>query len=297
MEQIRCRNMVSSSSSSSSSFHSTVYKEIEEIGWENLLSLSEDLRLLSILIPDKRGKVYTLEILLDETHPKGQPSLAADVPHMFDVDWSKKSTIKDVVHQFLEHVDKLGDLWSTLDNIDQCLWVVDPKDVSHSILHRQIKIEDSCSLVLSINADDPRSLPECRFIGSDPEVNTFRDTWRRNCKKWRKDNHVSENLAVVLETQLPGPPSNNHKNEQQVECGICYAQCLPFDDELGDKSGSETDYTCENGNCNRSFHTICLEDWLRSISSTRQSFDVLFGTCPYCSDPVAVKINPKRVNF
>ncbi|CAN0864986.1 E3 ubiquitin-protein ligase FANCL [Linum grandiflorum] len=55
-------------------------------------------------------------------------------------------------------------------------------------------------------------------------------------------------------------------------------------------SGSATDYTCENTNCSRAFHSVCLGDWLRSITTTRQSFDVLFGNCPYCSDPVAIKI-------
>nr|CAB3493401.1 unnamed protein product [Digitaria exilis] len=59
---------------------------------------------------------------------------------------------------------------------------------------------------------------------------------------------------------------------------------------LGAHSGCATDYTCENPSCSRAFHSICLRDWLRSITTTRQSFDVLFGNCPYCSDPVAVKV-------
>ncbi|TQD82915.1 hypothetical protein C1H46_031514 [Malus baccata] len=86
-------------------------------------------------------------------------------------------------------------------------------------------------------------------------------------------------------------PPDVEKNDQQVECGICYAQSLPIDDELRDNSGTGTDYTCDNTSCNKAFHSICLVDWLRSITTTRQSFDVLFGSCPYCSEPVAVKIN------
>ncbi|CAN1183466.1 E3 ubiquitin-protein ligase FANCL [Linum perenne] len=61
-------------------------------------------------------------------------------------------------------------------------------------------------------------------------------------------------------------------------------------DELGSMSGSATDYTCENTNCSRDFHSVCLLDWLRSITTTRQSIDVLFGICPYSSDPVPIKI-------
>jgi hypothetical protein len=43
-----------------------------------------------------------------------------------------------------------------------------------------------------------------------------------------------------------------------------------LDDELRDKSGTGTDYTCDNTSCKRAFHSICLMDWLRSITTTRQ---------------------------
>lgn len=51
------------------------------------------------------------------------------------------------------------------------------------------------------------------------------------------------------------------------------------DDELGNKSGSGTDYTCDNSNCSRAFHSICLGDWLRSITTTRQYVEFLYGHC------------------
>lgn len=108
-----------------------------------------------------------------------------------------------------------------------------------------------------------------------------------------KDKPFVENVANLLETQLPRPPEHEN-NYQQVECGICYAQFLPIDEELGAKSGGGTDYTCDNSSCSKAFHSVCLGDWLRSITTTRQSYDVLFGNCPYCSEPVAVKISIAR---
>lgn len=42
-----------------------------------------------------------------------------------------------------------------------------------------------------------------------------------------EDRSLVENLASALETSLPGPP-DVQKNDQQVECGICYAQYLPI---------------------------------------------------------------------
>lgn len=57
----------------------------------------------------------------------------------------------------------------------------------------------------------------------------------------------------------------------------CYFDFLicNVDDELGDESGSGTNYTCENTNCNRAFHSVCLGDWLRSITTTRQYVEFL----------------------
>ncbi|XP_009338971.2 E3 ubiquitin-protein ligase FANCL isoform X2 [Pyrus x bretschneideri] len=273
-----------------STFYRAVYSEIEEVGWENLARFSGDLTSLSFRIIDGKGRVHVMEIQLDKTHPKCPPSISADVPYLFNLKWSSNSRLKDVVRQFKKHLENLQAFWSTLDDIDRSLWVVDPKQASPAVSYRQIIIGNDCCITLFINSVDPRSLPECRFIGSGPFVNTLRNRWRRNSKRWLKDKPFLENLECLLETQLPMPPDVK-KNDQQVECGICYAQSLPIDDELRDKNGTGTDCTCDNTSCNKAFHSICLVDWLRSITTTRQSFDVLFGSCPYCSEPVAVKIN------
>ncbi|XP_057492018.1 uncharacterized protein LOC130777631 isoform X2 [Actinidia eriantha] len=290
MERIRCKELALSSL-----FCSTIYSEIEEVGWEHLVRLGEDLTFLSFRIlfvyllhsgsdsdivllsaRDKNERLRILEIQVDETYPKNPPSVSADLPHMFNLNWSIKSRLKDVVYQFQQHLMKLQEFWSTLDCIDQSLWVVDPKQAHHATSHRLINIGNDCQLMLFIDPVDPTSLPECRFIGSDPKVNSLRQIWKRNCKRWMKNKPLAENLAITLEIQLPGPP-DVQKNDQQVECGICYAQCLPIDDELGAKSGSGTDYTCDNGNCSRAFHSLCLGDWLRSITTTRQ-----YGHSMFC---------------
>ncbi|KAI3451883.1 hypothetical protein Pfo_008548 [Paulownia fortunei] len=263
-------------------------------GWMGAPSeTGEDLTFVSFRVMDNKGRAHILEITLDKTYPRCPPSVSADVPYNFNVEWSSNSKLKDVVQQFQRHVDKLQDFWSTLDDIDRSLWVTDPKHSHHAMTYRQINIGNDCCIILSVNVNDPPSLPECRFLGSDTMVNFMRDIWKGNCKRWAKDKSFPENLARVFDTQLPQPP-HVLKNEEQVECGICYAQYLPTDDELGAKSGSATDYTCENGNCNRAFHSVCLGDWLCSITTTRKSFDVLFGNCPYCSDPIAVKISSKK---
>ncbi|XP_042495232.1 E3 ubiquitin-protein ligase FANCL isoform X1 [Macadamia integrifolia] len=274
------------------SFNRSVYSEVEEVGWEHLVRLGEDLTSLSFRILDKNGQVHIMEIRLPPNYPKFPPSISADVPYLFKLKWLTNSRLKDVVHQFLEHLEKFQDFWSTLENIDRVLWVVDPRQPSRATSYRKINLGNDCCIVLYINAYDPRSLPECRFLGPDSIVDSMRKKWRSNGKRWMKDKPFPENLVSVLEIVLPGPP-DIQKDDQKFECGICYAQYLPIDDDLGAKSGSCPDYTCDNANCSRAFHSLCLGDWLRSITTTRQSFDVLFGSCPYCSEPVAVKVNAK----
>ncbi|GLU20178.1 hypothetical protein SLE2022_363900 [Rubroshorea leprosula] len=284
-EQIRCLELAKSSS-----FCRTIYSEIEEVGWERLVRLGGDLTFLSFHVLDEKGRVHVLEIQLDKTYPKDPPMVSADVPYMFNLEWSMNSRLKDLVKQFQEHLEKLQEFWSTLDEIDRSFWVVDPKSPTRAMSFRQIQIGNGCVIMLSINVNNPKSLPECRFMGSGTIVNTLRKIWKRNSKRWLRDKTFQENLASILETQLPRS-RDFLRDDRQVECGICYAQCLPIDDELGTKSGSGTDYTCENTNCSRAFHSMCLVDWLHSIATTRQSFNVLFGNCPYCSEPVAVKLN------
>ncbi len=43
---------------------------------------------------------------------------------------------------------------------------------------------------------------------------------------------------------------------------------------------------CESGTCGRPFHSQCLSEWLAAVPTTRRSFGMLFGTCPYCSHPI-----------
>uniref|UniRef100_A0A0E0P0Q7 RING-type domain-containing protein n=2 Tax=Oryza TaxID=4527 RepID=A0A0E0P0Q7_ORYRU len=247
-------------------FYSAVFAQIEEVGWERLVSGKGDggVSCLVFRILDDQGRNHLLEITLPMNYPSSPPCLyippdlrcfflmfhvmsGMDVPYLPELQWSKGSRLKDVVCQFQEHLKILQDYWSIMDDIDKVLWVVDPTKPTFAMSHRRIAL----------------------------------------------DKKFHENLSTVLDFALPPPPSVNIEDDEQVDCGICYAKHLPIDDELGTHSGGTTDYTCENPSCSRAFHSVCLRDWLRAITTTRQSFDVLFGNCPYCSDPVAVKITDR----
>ncbi|KMZ64332.1 Ubiquitin ligase protein FANCL [Zostera marina] len=277
-----------------SSFYAAVYSEIEEVGWESLVRSEEDLTALTFRISDKKGETHFVDISLPQTYPQYPPSISADVPYNCDLHWSKTSRLKDVLEQFSKHVDSLQEFWSTINHIDRTLCVIHPNISSRSAPIHQINLGNECHLLLSVNPYKPRSLPKCRFLGPDNGlVDLMIKKWKKNSHKWNNSKTISENFTTLLEITFPGPSNVNamEEDDKEIECGICYAQHLPVDDELKRHSGAQPDYICDNSNCNRVFHTICLKDWLRSITTTRRSFDILFGNCPYCSDPVAVKVN------
>ncbi|XP_012704361.1 uncharacterized protein LOC101757948 [Setaria italica] len=278
-------------------FYSSVFAQIEEIGWERVVSAAGDdgVSCLTFRVVDEQGRVHLLEITLPMGYPASPPSITAEVPYLPKIQWSKSSRLKDVICQFQEHLKILQEFWSIMDEIDKVLWVVDPTKSAYAMSHRRLALGDDCYILLHVDPRKPSSLPECRFLGADEKLDRLIMNWRKNRRRWDTKKKFHENLACVLDFALPAPPSvNNVKEDEKADCGICYAKHLPVDDELGAHSGCATNYTCENPSCSRAFHSVCLRDWLRSITTTRQSFDVLFGNCPYCSDPVAVKVTNQR---
>ncbi|KAL4181314.1 hypothetical protein AMTRI_Chr12g270600 [Amborella trichopoda] len=239
-------------------------------------------------VSDTMNHEHIVEITLPPEYPECAPSVLVDVPYVCELRWSKQSSLKEALHQLREHLKIFQDLWSTIDEIDKELWVIQSGRSKRCSSSVQLALGNDCFMLLFIDVGNPTSLPECRFLGPDSIVNRLKLMWERNTRKWRSDVSYRENLENILEIKVPGPP-RDVTHEAAVDCGICYAHFLPEDDELGAKRGSVPDYTCDNLSCSRTFHSICLIDWLRSITTTRQSFDVLFGNCPYCSGPVAIK--------
>lgn len=111
---------------------------------------------------------------------------------------------------------------------------------------------------------------------------------------------VRQNLEAVLGVQFCKRDEGAMSAESlQVECGICYSYSIASNTTssilqgsgrgVGGSSTSIPDQMCPNPKCMRLYHVSCLVDWLQALPSTRSSFGSLFGTCPYCQDPLAVK--------
>eukprot|EP01018_Ginkgo_biloba_P006628 Gb_35791 [translate_table: standard] len=272
----------------SSNFYHKVYSEIEAVGWEHLAGLGDDLASVHFRVFDQGGREHIVEIILPSKYPEVEPTVSSELPSALELQWWKEATLKDVVDQFIEIIEKFQDFWNIMEDIDRSVWVMEPVHPSKASSFRRIALGGHCSLSLIVNAFSPRSVPECRFFGSDLAIAPLRKRWNSNIRRWKGDKLLRENLEDILEITFPSP-QDTVQEDISADCGICYAFRLPNVDAHGAERGSVPDRACDNPNCGRPFHSACLIEWLRSITTTRQSFDVLFGSCPYCSHPIAVK--------
>ncbi|KAL7463532.1 hypothetical protein ACHAXS_003893 [Conticribra weissflogii] len=124
--------------------------------------------------------------------------------------------------------------------------------------------------------------------------NSVRDNqFCKNNGRWSEERSVRENLELWFGSSLPSPYTTE-KSDYLVECGICYAHRLPFEDDTADSGesikGPLPEEKCSNPSCNRHYHESCLFEWLHSLPTARVSFDRIFGSCPYCCESVSVKL-------
>ena len=110
-------------------------------------------------------------------------------------------------------------------------------------------------------------------------------------KRWSKERSIRENLELWFGSPLPSPLSSSatEKSDFLVECGICYTHRLPTEDS-NTEEGPLPEVKCGNLSCSRHYHESCLFEWLHSLPTARVSFDRIFGSCPYCSQGISVKI-------
>ncbi|ORY06328.1 hypothetical protein K493DRAFT_310656 [Basidiobolus meristosporus CBS 931.73] len=167
-----------------------------------------------------------------------------------------------------------------LDDLDQNTWVLEPEKPSRDIMMRRIALGNLCSLQVDLNPQDPHSIPQCQIFGAESAIAPIRKLMNENLRSWDPELTTRKNLERLLSIQFPSRHTAT-KNELNVECGICYSYRL---DE------SIPDQLCTNDKCGQPFHNRCLYEWLRAVPSTRQSFNTLFGLCPYCNDTITTKV-------
>lgn len=118
-------------------------------------------------------------------------------------------------------------------------------------------------------------LPKIKLFGDEKVVSRLQKCLNQNIAQWNPSHSLKQNLETVLSLTLPSKPSaklSDHLLDTAHTCGMCFSyslnDCVP-------------EVLCLNEVCGRTFHTACALEWLQSLPTTRRTFDMIVGDCPY----------------
>ncbi|XP_029401085.1 E3 ubiquitin-protein ligase FANCL isoform X3 [Mus pahari] len=240
----------------SCSFCKDLLTEIGAIGWDKLACVESSFSTIKLKADDTSGREHLITVKLKAKYPVEPPDCVVDFPVPFSVSWTPQSSLVDVYSQFLVALETLKVFWDVMDEIDEKTWVLEPEKPPRSVTARRIAL-----------VTKPLGM---KLSGS--------------IHLWDPENSLLQNLKDVLEIDFPAR-TILEESDFSMDCGICYAHHL---------NGAIPDQVCNNPQCGQPFHQICLYEWLRGLSTSRQSFNVFFGDCPYCSKPITLKMSGRK---
>lgn len=263
-----------------SKFCSHLITHIETLGWNRLVFIDPSFQELHMQHVDEQDRKHILRVNIGGQYPKEPPKCHAEIPGKFEVHWTQQSQLIDIYNQFSQCVATYKGFWDMMGEIDKNTWVLEPEKPTYSAVHRRIAISTNASIQITVDPLQPRTLPECRFLGAEQVVSPLRESMNSNLNMWNEEITLLENLQALLGITFPSPATTK-KEEFNVECGICYSYRMEL--EIPDE-------VCSDTRCGQAFHRTCLYEWLRALPSSRQSFNTIFGECPYCEKAITVKM-------
>ncbi|CAB4010538.1 E3 ubiquitin- ligase FANCL isoform X1 [Paramuricea clavata] len=263
--------------------YSLLISELEHIGWHKLAYTNESFNIIKLKMRDARDREHIVTVHVSAEYPDILPKCSADVPEPFHFKGSKITEgrlLECIYNEFCEIISSHELFWNVMDEIDQNCWILEPEHPTRADASRRVALGNNTSLLVRINVQHPKMMPECHLMGADSIVMKLRENMNKNLHQWDPEIPVLENLEKLLETKFPSRQTTK-KEDFSLECGICYAYRL--DNAIPESA-------CDDPRCGQPFHTSCLYEWLRALPSSRQSFNIIFGECPYCNKPITVKV-------
>tara|TARA_B100000795_G_C22797293_1_gene440012 strand:+ start:1867 stop:3093 length:1227 start_codon:yes stop_codon:yes gene_type:complete len=305
-------NLQSNNSNSNAKLFSKVTDELSTIGWDRVRNVDDNFQQLELACTDNSGRSHIVQIELPSDYPKSPPICILNVPETNSKNNSSNSSttnhtnhttnnhhqrskrtrtvlwvpgqqhLRAVLEQAKVWLSEYNTFWNEFDDFDANTWILEPVRPSRSDSLRRIALRKHCSVEITIKPDRPRDVCTCTFIGPEHIVADLRTAFHSGQRTWDRNLTVRNNMERILGQSFPSPATSS-KSDFSVECGVCYAY------RLDDGNGTTLlpDTTCES--CGQHFHANCIGEWLQALPSTRRSFNVLFGNCPYCTRPISVQ--------
>ncbi|KAG0053592.1 hypothetical protein BGZ83_000802 [Gryganskiella cystojenkinii] len=283
----------------SASFWSQIMTQLDALGWDRISQLSPDLSRVEIELNDGSSRKHKLAV----EFPQGYPAvpLKLDPMEVPNLDSSEQrmeergllipalrqeTNLSLAINQAEKQLEIFRPFWDVMQDFDENTWVIDPEKPTRADCMRRCALGNHCSIQITIDPLSPRNIPDTRLFGPSASIEPLRTKLFQNAGLWDANKLPRHNLEIILELQngFPSPVSVS-KDEMNIECGICYS--FRFDGQIPDQ-------LCSHAKCQQPFHKVCLYEWLRSAHTTRQSFQTLFGLCPYCSETITTTV-PKSM--
>lgn len=169
-----------------------------------------------------------------------------------------------------------------LDDIDTHLWVLEPEHPTRAQTMRRVAVVKRVSLIIELSSTFPRLIPTLKFLGSETSIAPFQEKLTSNGSLWDPSKTTRENLERIFDVKFLKKETTIHSDDFTSECAICYTYIL--DNKIPDRN-------CDNLQCGRPYHSLCLSQWLQNKPHSKHSYDTIFGHCPYCDYPISVKIS------
>uniref|UniRef100_A0A8C3LA20 E3 ubiquitin-protein ligase FANCL n=1 Tax=Chrysolophus pictus TaxID=9089 RepID=A0A8C3LA20_CHRPC len=265
-------------------YYSCLVRDLEILGWNKVAYVDTGLTTIKLKAEDSRDRQHLITLKLNAKYPTEPPDCIVDFPVQFAISWMPQDSLVDIHNQFLAALESLKEFWDTMDEIDEKTWVLEPENPARCATSRRIAIGSNVSVNIEVDPRHPKMLPECYFLGADHVVNPLRTKLNSNMHLWDPEISLLQNLKDLLEIDFPSR-AVLEKSDFTKDCGICYAYRL---------NGTTPDQVCDEPRCGQPFHQACLYEWLQGLPSSRQSFNVIFGECPYCNKPLTLKSSMKK---
>lgn len=263
---------------------SRLLSELDALGWSRIVHVSERLDQVHVRLSDAAHRTHVVHFHLPPDYPRSPPVVRADLPVQIDA----RSTLIDAVRECDERIAQFQEVWRALDDLDAHCLVLEPPipaagSAPRGVLARRIALGAHRTLSIVVDWQRPLAMPrECLLLGPEAAVAPLRERLAAGAHRWNAAASLAANLSAILALELPSP-STHSRADFAIECGICYAV------RRDDNESAIADAVCNNTQCGRPFHEACLFDWLRSIPTNTLTFDVVFGSCPYCSSKISAR--------
>jgi len=261
---------------------SSVIKQISSIGWENLIYADEEFTTTKFSYKDDKNRTHVLTVKMNSESQATKLVCLADLPVPFQPKYTQGiGSLNLIYEQFKQAVHTFQLLWDILEEIDQHCCILEPENITYGCTYRRIALGKNASVYIQVNSATPFEFPECRMLGADNVLDPIKRNLNGNLDNWNNNDSLLENLQSVLGITFPSPATHS-KEDITMTCGICYSYRL--NDEI-------PECTCDDPRCGQTYHNSCLAEWLRSLSTCRQSFNIIFGECPYCNKSLTVRLS------